>query len=193
MLRLIPLLLAALLLGPAPARALQDGARIDTARSLAGFSVRAAWIKRIDGRFAHIEGVIRPEAEDRYVLEVRIASGSVLMGRESHEDWARSPDFFDTEHHPWIEYRAAGLPGRLLQEGGSIDGVLTLRGISRSVRFELLPSDCPQPGFDCPVQARGELDRSEFGMDARRLFVSDRVKLSFDIRLRVPDPAAELG
>lgn len=164
----------------------EPGMRIDTAQSFAGFSVRAAWVKRIDGRFAHIEGVIRPEAQQRYVLEVRVASGSVLMGRESHEAWARSADFFDAERYPWIEFRAAGLAPELLRMGGAIDGVLTLRGISRPVSFDLLPAECTQPGLDCPVQARGEVDRSEFGMNARRVFVSDRVKLSFDIRLHPP-------
>lgn len=172
----------------ANAAAAEPGLRIDTAQSLAGFSVRAAWVKRIEGRFAHIEGVVRPEAQGRYVLEVRVASGSVLMGRESHEVWARSEDFFDTERHPWIEFRAAGLASELLRSGGAIDGVLSLRGISRPVSFELLAADCAKPGLDCPVQARGEVDRSEFGMNARRIFVSDRVKLSFDIRLH--DPAA---
>jgi len=185
----LPLLLVALLmLGPAPVAAAADaGMRIDTARSLAGFSVRAAWIKRIDGRFAHIEGVVRKQDSDsRYLLEVRIASGSVLMGRESYEEWARSPDFFDSKLHPWIEYRAGDVSDDLLRAGGPLDGVLTLRGISRRVSFELLPASCDRPALDCTVQARGEVDRSEFGMSARRLFVSDRVKLSFDIRLHAP-------
>lgn len=172
----------------------EPGLRIDTAHSFAGFSVRAAWVKRIDGRFAHIEGVVRPQVDQAWLLEVRVASGSVLMGRESHEDWARSADFFDTARHPWIEFRAAGLSKTLLHEGGEIEGVLTLRGISRPVRFELVPAECARPGVECPVQARGEVDRSQFGMTARRVFVSDKVKLSFDIRLREPavPPAAQL-
>lgn len=177
--------LCLLLLATAPAIA-EPGLRIDTAQSRAGFSVRAAWVKRIDGRFAHIEGVVRPDIGDTWLLDVRVASGSVLMERDSHEAWARSADFFDTARHPWIEFRAAGLSKSLLHSGGAINGVLTLRGISRAVSFELLPADCGRPGLDCPVQARGEVDRSEFGMMARRVFVSDRVKLSFDIRLHEP-------
>ncbi|MCG6117882.1 MAG: YceI family protein [Aquimonas sp.] len=166
----------------------EPGLRIDTARSLAGFSVRAAWVKRLDGRFAHIEGVVRPEPRpDTWMLEVRVASGSVLMDRTTYEDWARSPEFFHATQHPWIEYRSHGLPSALLASGGSIEGVLSLRGISRPVSFELLPADCDRPGLDCPVQARGEVSRGEFGMDARRLFVSDRVRLSFDIRLHPGD------
>lgn len=181
---LLPLLLLAAE-PEAVALAAPVDARIDTARSLATFSVRAVWIKRIEGRFAHIEGSIRPElAPDRYALRVRVASGSVLMAREGYEEWARSPDFFDTARHPWIEFEARDLPGELLRAGGEIEGLLSLRGQQRPVRFELLPADCGEPGFACPLQARGEVDRSDFGMDARRLFVSDRVRLNFDIRLR---------
>jgi polyisoprenoid-binding protein YceI len=181
---LLPLLLLAAE-PEAVALAAPADARIDTARSLATFSVRAVWIKRIEGRFAHIEGSIRPElAPDRYALRVRVASGSVLMAREGYEEWARSPDFFDTAQHPWIEFEARDLPGELLRAGGEIEGLLTLRGEQRPVRFELLPSDCAQAGFECPVQARGEVERSDFGMDARRLFVGDKVRLNFDIRLR---------
>jgi polyisoprenoid-binding protein YceI len=181
---LLPLLLVGV--GPeAVALATPPGARIDTARSLATFSVRAVWIKRIEGRFAHIEGSILPEPlPDHFALQVRVAAGSVLMSRESHEEWARSEDFFDSARHPWIEFQARNLPGELLRAGGEIEGLLSLRGEQRPVRFELLPPDCATPGFECPVQARGEVDRSDFGMDARRLFVSDRVRLSFDIRLR---------
>lgn len=180
----LPLLLLAVE-PEAAAVAAPAGARIDTARSLATFSVRAVWIKRIEGRFAHIEGSIQPEpTPDRYALRVRVASGSVLMSREGYEDWARSEDFFDTARHPWIEFEARDLPGELLRAGGEIEGLLNLRGQQRPVRFELLPSACLEPGFACPVQARGEVDRSDFGMDARRLFVSDRVRLNFDIRLR---------
>lgn len=164
--------------------------RIDGARSEAAFEVRAMWVKRIDGRFAHVEGVIEADRErGSYVVDVRIAGGSVLMDRESHEEWARSPEFFDTERHPWIQFRTNALAGSRLREGGALRGTLTLRGISREVEFEILPSECERPGLDCPVRARGELERTDFGMDARRMFVSDKVRLSFNIRVHPAESA----
>ena len=96
-----------------------------------------------------------------------IAADSVRMERESFAAWARSPDFFDTARHPWIQFRAAQLPERLLFEGGEIEGELSLRGITRTMRFVLRPAECPRPGTDCPVRAVGDVQRSQFGMDAR--------------------------
>jgi len=110
------------------------------------------------------------------------------MQRESYADWARSGDFFDAQRHPWIRFRASGQPERTLREGGELRGELTLRGITRPVSFVLEPSECPRPGIDCAVHARGEVQRSDFGMDARRIVLGDRVVLDFAIRA---EPAGE--
>ena len=65
--------------------------------------------------------------------------------------------------------------------------------MTRPASFELLPATCARPGIDCTVEARGELQRSEFGMDARRWAVSDKVKLALSFRVRqapAVDPAS---
>jgi polyisoprenoid-binding protein YceI len=160
-----------------------DNLLIDTAQSQATFALRALWIKRIDGEFAHVEGVIErdPEAR-RFGVDVRIAAQSVRMERTENEDWARSPDFFDALRHPWIQFHARDQPAEVLRTGGEIEGQLTLRGITRPVRFVVEPSACERPGIECAVRARGEVERSEFGMTARRIVLGDRVKLEFAIR-----------
>ena len=156
---------------------------IDTAQSQATFELRALWIKRIAGDFARVEGVVdRDLARGRFGVDVRIESASVRMDKTSHADWARSADFFAAQRHPWIRFRAVDQPESTLRDGGEVRGELSLRGVVREVSFMLEPSSCPRPGFDCAVRARGEVERSDFGMDARRLVLSDRVKLTFSIR-----------
>lgn len=157
---------------------------IDTAASRASFQVRVLLIKRIDGSFPRVEGVIeRDRAGGRFDVDVRVAADAVQMEKPGHAEWARSADFFDTASHPWIRFRAAGLPETLLQDGGEIDGELTLRGITRPVRFMLVASECPRPGIDCAVRAEGAVERSQFGMDAKRFVLADRVQLNFAIRV----------
>ena len=101
----------------------------------------------------------------------------------SHAAWARSGDFFDAARHPWIQFRADEQPDRLLHEGGELRGELSLRGVVQPVSFRIEPSLCPRPGLDCVVHARGEVQRSRFGMDARRLVLGDKVALGFAIRV----------
>ena len=158
---------------------------LDPAASRASFEVRVLLVKRIDGTFAHVAGnIVRDRAAGRFDVDVQVAADSVQMDKPGHADWARSADFFDAPRFPFIRFQARGLPERLLQDGGQIDGELTLRGITRPVRFTLVASECPRPGVDCAVRAQGSVQRGDFGMDARRVVLSDRVQLDFAIRVQ---------
>lgn len=162
--------------------------KISPAHSRATFSVRVALVRTLFGRFDFLQGeVIRQPELGTFSVDVRLAAQSLAMPNADHAAWAQSEEFFDALRHPWIRFFAEHLPERLLSEGGELTGELSLRGVTRSVSFELQPSSCEQPGLDCDVVAEGELERSEFGMKARRLFVSDNV--SFGLRLRIEEGA----
>jgi polyisoprenoid-binding protein YceI len=170
---------------------------IDTSRSRAGFELRALWVKRIEGEFTRVEGVIeRDHAGARFGVDVRIAAASVQMPKSEHADWARSGDFFDAERYPWIQFRADNVPEQVLREGGEVPGEITLRGTTQALSFHVAPAECPRPGVDCVVRARGEVERSRFGMDARRFVLGDRVRLDFAIRTHdqaAPPPPRDAG
>jgi polyisoprenoid-binding protein YceI len=175
--------LFAVLLCSASGAACAESLLIDTDNSQALFSLRALLIKRVDGEFARVEGVVeRDLARRRFSVDVRIDANSVQMERDENVVWAKSTEFFDSERHPWIAFLATDLPERALFEGGEVPGELTVRGVTRPVYFMLSAAQCERPGLDCAVHARGELRRSEFGMDARRLLLGDKVRIEFSIR-----------
>lgn len=176
-----------LLLGAAPAKASDLLGQIDPAFSRAEFSLRVLWVRKLEGRFEYIQGSVSyPVQPDRFDVEVRIAAQSLDMRNPDHIEWAKSGEFFDAERYPWIDFRARGARRELLSEGGELLGELSLRGVTRPARFTLLPAPCDRPGLDCAVQAEGEIERSDFGMTARRWAVSDKVKLAFSFRLKDP-------
>lgn len=159
--------------------------QIDGAQSVARFALRGPWLVPIEGRFAHIEGRVHPDADEtRFDVNIRIAAGSVLMRRDSYESWARSAEFFDVEQHPWIEFTATDVPRLLLLEGGELRGELQLRGRKRPVVLTMQASRCDTPGLACPVAATGDIDRSDFGMQARRWLIGDHVRLEFEFLLK---------
>jgi polyisoprenoid-binding protein YceI len=175
-----PALLLALLLSP-PASA--EVFRIDGPASRAEFSLRVAWVRRIDGRFTRLEGQIeRDDQTPGFDVDVRIDAHSLAMANPNHAEWARSPEFFDAESHPWLQFSAVDVREPVLRDGGTLQGELMLRGIRRPQSLTILPADCPRPGFDCAIHAQAELQRSDFGMSSRRLAVSDRVRLRLAIR-----------
>lgn len=179
-----PLLAAALLALGGEAGASELLGQIDPAFSRAEFSLRVVWVRKLEGRFEYIQGAVSHPAPGRFDVEVKIAAQSLAMKNPDHADWARSAEFFDAARHPWIAFAARGASTALLQEGGELQGELSLRGVTRPASFELLPARCARPGIDCAVEARGELRRSEFGMDARRWAVSDKVQLAFRFKVR---------
>lgn len=184
-------LLAAALM-PGDLRADDLSGHLDPALSRAEFALRVVWVRRVEGHFEYIQGGISYPLPGRFDVRVQIAAQSLRMKNPEHAEWARSAEFFDAEHHPWIAFEARDASTDLLRDGGELRGLLSLRGVTLPASFDLLPSSCDRPGLDCPVEARGELRRSEFGMNARRWAVSDKVHLALRFRLR-QDAAASAG
>jgi len=184
--------LVGLLLGLCAAPVMADATEryqrlaLDTARSHVDFEVKVLWLVGVHGRFGSVRGMITLDHfRNAATVEAQIDTSVVAMRNRSHEEWVKSAEFFDAEHYPQIAFVSDAIPLQRLQVGGDIDGMLTLRGISKRVRFELAKPDCPATsGDDCPLEAEGSIHRSDFGMSSRRGALSDKVELSFSIATR---------
>jgi polyisoprenoid-binding protein YceI len=171
--------------------------RIDPTRSHAEFGVRLLWLTQVSGSFEHIDGEVTLSARrDVAVVDAHIAVDSIQMSSERFRRWVMAPEFFDAGHYPTIRFVSEPVPVASLEHGGELFGTLTLRGISRPARFELLPSPCPlDKPRDCRIEARGDIQRSEFGMTGHRTALSDQVRLGLVIAIdhAIPPTAAELA
>jgi polyisoprenoid-binding protein YceI len=156
---------------------------LDNAKSYVDFEVKVLWLVGVHGRFGSVHGMITVDHfRNAVTVEAQIDANVVSMRNRSHEEWVKSPEFFDAQHYPQIAFISDSIPLKRLQGGGEIEGTLTLRGVSKHVRFELIKPDCPAAAADdCPVEAEGSIHRSDFGMSSRRGTLSDRVDLSFSI------------
>jgi polyisoprenoid-binding protein YceI len=181
--RLALALLVALSLGASSPPVAADVFQIDSASTRADFSVRVAWVRRIEGRFTHVSGQIeRDDERPGFDVQVRIDAHSLSMANDGYAAWARSSEFFDAERYPLVQFTAENVREPLLVDGGELRGSLLLRGIERPQVLHIEPAKCGRPGFDCAVMASAELMRSEFGMTGRRMTVADRVRLHLAIR-----------
>lgn len=164
------------------ASAQTDHVKLDSTRSRAEFSVKVLWLISISGRFGRVQGGV---AVDRFrseaVVDATIDADAVEMSNKHYEEWVKSDEFFDVEHHPKIHFVSESFPLQRLRNGGALSGTLTIRGIPRPAKFEFQPSDCERPAYDCPIRVEGVIHRSEFGMHSRRGTLSDKVDLRFDV------------
>jgi len=182
---------ASALLASAGAAAADSGAApllFDRQQSRADFSVRVMWLIPVHGRFGSVHGTI---AIDRFRGSARVDAlidvADVHMRTRGDEEWVKSAEFFDVQHYPQIQFVSEPFSLARLDKGGEVNGLLTIRGVARPARFELQPSECAgASGSDCPVEAEGTIRRSEFGMRSRRGALSDKVDLSFSIRVVAP-------
>lgn len=165
-----------------PAQALPARMGFDPARSEAGFSVRMRWLQKFTGRFSRFRGEVRTLGDGRGQVELEIDATSLDMGtRARATEWALSDEFFDAANHPVIVFVSEPFPLTLATEGGELAGELSLRGVTRRVGFEMLAAECDRPGRDCPVRVDGVVKRTDFGMDAHRVAVQDKVNLDFSV------------
>ncbi|MEZ5484537.1 MAG: YceI family protein [Lysobacteraceae bacterium] len=163
---------------------------IDGERSDVRFELRIL-LRHLDGRFLSLRGKLRIDDDaERADIAVSLDSNSVWMAKESNAEYARSAEFFDAARHPQIHFTATAIPLSLFREGGEMPGAVTLRGKTRPMTLTVDAAICDRPGEDCDVIARGAVDRSDFGMTSKTLFVGKRVELSFRIRLR-KEPAPD--
>lgn len=161
-----------------PAAASAQTLRIDAAGTAVDFDIAALWILRRSGRFSAIDGTLDINATgDQAQIRVRIAVDSVNMKDPDHVSLLLSPAFFDASRYPLIEFNSEpfALAG---QSQLKLPGVLTVRGISRKVLFNLDLGQCrPGPPAACKVIVDGVLHRSQFGMTEYRRTLAEQVHL----------------
>jgi polyisoprenoid-binding protein YceI len=182
---------ASLLIAAASAIAAPNAVPLDTQRSRVAFEIRAMLLFEVTGRFDRVNGaVVVDSAQQTARVTATVDTRDVKMSRASFVDWIKSPEFFDVEKYPHIEFVSQPFPAATLDRGGSVTGNLTVRGITREGTFQLRQSGCPgRAAYACPVELDGVLRRSEFGMKSRRATLGDRVKLHLTI-FAAPDAAS---
>jgi polyisoprenoid-binding protein YceI len=175
-----------LLLLPAYAAASESDYRIDPTNSQATFQVRLFWLDNVNGQFTQVIGdVVQGPNPDSWVVDATIAVDSVAMPTNRMRRWVLAPDFFDAGHHPIIHFVSNPIEQAQLDQGGTLTGYITLRGVTAPIRFAVQPVHCEQlVETPCRILLSGRLHRSTFGMTSDRLALSDSVDLNLSITLQ---------
>lgn len=161
----------------------RSGWLIDADASQALFQVSLRVPVKAEGRFKSIEGEVELLPELKRRVRVHLDARGLVMGGPSWVQKATlSEPFLDAGRHPDIEFQSLPFSEQVMVSGGEIKGTLTLKAISRPVLFKVLPSTCRRPGFTCPIEVSGTLNRREFGMGAHRWSLRDEVRFRFALK-----------
>jgi polyisoprenoid-binding protein YceI len=164
---------------------------IDSAHSVAEFKVKHMMIANVKGHFSKVSGVLlRDEsdpANDR--VEATIEAASIHTRDEQRDAHLKSADFFHVEKFPTLHFKSTGI--KVVGEGElSVEGDLTIRGVTRKVHFALEgptpPTKDPWGNTRIAISASTKINRKDFGLtwnaalETGGILVGDEVTITLD-------------
>ena len=166
---------------------------IDPHHSTAQFTVRHMGISNVSGNFTQVSGSAAINDKDITQSQVNavINVNSVDTRVPDRDQDLRSPNFFDAEKYPTIEFKSK----RIVNGNGKLQmiGDLTMHGTTREVTLDL---DVPTAELtdNSGGQRRGfsastAINRKDFGvvwshtLKSGEAVVSDNVKIQIDVEL----------
>lgn len=151
--------------------------------TVATFQLRTRWGQRVTGAFPDARAVVEALPDGRHRVRVALATGALeITDSARYTRLARGPKFFDSERHPHAVFVSAPFDAALLERGGPLPGMLSLRGVSRDATFELESSTCDAPGHACDVVAHGVVQRDDYGLDGLPMLLGSRVHFTLRVR-----------
>ncbi len=162
---------------------------VDPSHSEVTFTVRHMMVSKVRGHFTSFEGEIEI-ADDRLNSTVRasVDMASIDTRDENRDNHLRSPDFFDVEKYPKMEFASTSIK----PDGDNyiLSGDLTIHGVARNIELELEFNGVtvhPQMGTKAGFTATGEISRNDFGIDLSMpldgggVVVGDKIKITLEI------------
>lgn len=193
----LSVLLMALCVRQAPAAAQAQAASVeapqpqpllfDPEHTRLGFRLHTRWGQILDGWFPRYDASVTVLADGRHQVQLHLYVADLdVADSPRYSDFARSDKFFDARQYPQVTWVSDPYDVAILARGGHLPGTLTIRGISRPRAMELKPPPpgCAHPGYDCDVQATGDLSRADYGMDGWKMMIDDHVEFVLRMRMR---------
>lgn len=162
--------------------------RVERERSRVGFEVKTMWgLVNVKGSFVRFDGALNVR-HDGITGSLSIEADSLDTGNARRDEHLRSPDYFDVEHHPAVEFTASevtrGADGALLVVGG-------LQVRDRTVHLQLPVTAVPGASGRLRLRGRTTVTREQVGMTWNRAgMIKDPAHLIVEVELVPAEPAA---
>jgi polyisoprenoid-binding protein YceI len=163
--------------------------QVDPTHSAVEFVARYAVFTLVRGRFTAFTGtvVLDPFHLDATRIDVVVDAASVDTAMPVRDAHLRSDEFLDVERHPTIRFRAAAAAvfaaGRY-----TVDGELTVRGITQPVRLQVELFGCAEDVLGnarLGMRATTRVQRAVWGITWNAPVRGGRVALAEDVAIEL--------
>jgi polyisoprenoid-binding protein YceI len=165
---------------------------IDPAHAVAEFKVRHMMIANVKGQFPRVSGALTLDESElaNSSVEASIEAASIETRDSQRDAHLRSADFLHVEKFPTLHFKSTGIS--IVKAGElSVEGDLTIRGVTRKVRFAVEgptpPTRDPWGNTRVAVSAITKIDRKDFGLtwnaalETGGILVGDEVTITLDV------------
>lgn len=161
---------AATLIGVSSLAQAQTTFRVDPSHTFPSFEADHMGLSLWRGRFNKSSGVIVLDRQKQTgTMDILIQADSIDFGWPKMTEHSKSADMFNVEKFPQIRYVGKSMK---FENGKpvSVDGELTLMGVTRAVPLKINAFNCidPHPFAKtevCGADAVAEFKRTDFGLD----------------------------
>lgn len=167
---------------------------IDTAHTAVAFKIKHLMISNVKGEFKEYDASIYTTGNDFLTAEVDfwINPSSINTGDPKRDGHLVSSDFFDTENHKEITFKANTLEKADGDDNYSVWGDLTIKGITKriklNVEFNGIVKD-PWGNEKAGFAITGKVSRKDWNLnwnavlEAGGVLVGDEVKIDVELEL----------
>lgn len=167
--------------------------KIDPVHTTAEFKVKHMMITNVTGQFTAVNGSVWIDEDDvtQSYVEATIDAGSINTRHADRDAHLKSADFFAVEQFPTLRFVST----RVTRQGPdklAVEGDLTIRGVTRKVRFEVEgptePNTDPWGNTRVGLSATTKINRKDFGLtwnstlETGGVLVGDQVTISLDVQ-----------
>ena len=167
---------------------------LDPIHSSAGFAVRHMGVGTFRGRFEHFDARLTVAEDGAADFLGTVRADSIVVKDENLRAHLLSPEFFDTERYPELNFRS-----HLLRRDGEelvLDGELTIKGHTHAVeaRGSLTgPAEALGGAVKIGVQLEAVIDRSQFDLNWNAPLPGGGMALGNEVKLTVELELARAG
>lgn len=160
---------------------------LDTTHSEIQFKVKHLMISSVTGQFNKFDGTVETDGEDFSTakIEFNADASSISTNNEQRDNHLKAADFFDTEHHPQLQFKSKKLE-KIADEAYKLDGILTMRGVSKSVTFNVQfggQTQDPWGNTRVGFELTGKLNRKDFGISFSMVSETGGILLGDEVKI----------
>ena len=163
---------------------------LDPAHTSVQFSVRHMMVSTVRGEFTKVSGTAKADDADpaRSTIEVTIEAGSIDTRDAKRDAHLRSPDFFDVEKFPALQFRSTKIEAAE-PDAYKLTGDLTIHGVTKPITLDVpAPSAAVKTPFGTTIRgvsAAGKLNRKDFGLTWNKALEAGGLLVGEDVQIQI--------